>query len=548
MRHKNSLKYFSLLIIFVFFAGLSVTLFNFIDIPFDSDEATHALEGIQIATDIYHLDIKSFLNHFYFTEWYPPLLPTYLGLIFLFVKPSYWGARYAILLLSLIFIALMHRVSTKLTNDEKSGIVTTLLVATSPIVWIQSILCMEEIFAMIGMLTTIMVYSKVEQEKMSPEWVGLCMAGTMLIRLSTGIYVVGAIFILIMLDWLKKGKLQRNYLIRMISPFILFCIVWWGHPLKIENLISYIQASPPAYKSLDWTAIVYYWQSIVTTGAISPWIGIVILISLVNAIKHWRTRSWSIPLAFVIATWIVLLLKQQLNFRFFVGALSCSFIITGQSLVEFYTLIATSRMQWWKISISALTFIIITVSIIFMHRRIASFPMLIEVVYETDTDSLPIYTWIIKRINNDADIFLVNGWDHFSSAGLNFHLAMEKWPQQQLPRVIDVFLNDPEEKPELVDAFHTALKSTLRSYVVHIQNSPVPNSGAWWAYEPALKSCWNNGWQDKSSFWINVWDRSLEEDLLTNPSRYTRKPEQLIIRQKFRYPLLVEVKIAECQN
>jgi hypothetical protein len=548
LKYTNSVKYISLFIILVFYAGLSTTLFNLKDIPFDSDEATHALEGMRIATAIYHIDIASFLNHFYFTQWYPPLLPTYLGVFFVLLKPSYWSARYAILLLSLIFIALMHRVSSKLSNNEKSGLITTLLVTTSSIVWIQSVLCMEEILAMIGMLATMVVYSKVEREKSNPAWVGLCMAGTMLIRLSTGIYVAGAVFVLLMMNWLKNGKLQKKYIIRMITPFILFCIVWWGHPLKIKNLINYIQASPPAYESLGWHPIIYYWQSIVTAGAVSPWIGIVILMSLVNAIRHWRDNSWSIPLVFILATWIVLLIKQQLNFRFFIGALSCSFITTGQSLVELFDLLSASRLRRLKISIYALTFVIIAVSISFIYRRIASFPLLIEVVYETDIDSMPIYTWISKNVNKDGDIFMVNGWDQFSSAGLNFYLGMETWPQQQLPRVYDVFLVDPAEKPELVNAFHTALDSTVRSYVVHIENSPVPNSGAWWAYEPALQSCWNNGWQDETSFWIHMWDIRLEERIITNPNSYMDKTKHLITREKFWYPLFLELKVAECQN
>ena len=83
--------------------------------------------------------------------------------------------------------------------------------------------------------------------------------------------------------------------------------------------------------------------------------------------------------------------------------------------------------------------------------------------------------------------------------------------------------------------------------MVHLANSPVPNAGAWWAYAPALQACWHNGWQSTTSYWIHLWDENLEDRIMHHPFQYTDGAERLVAREKYRYPLLIEVKVAECQ-
>jgi hypothetical protein len=548
LKQRAYTKYIALFIVMVTYAGLSTVLFRLADVPFDSDEAQHALDGLQIAADIHHGDARSFLDHFYFTGWYPPLLPTYLGLFFTFLKPSYWSARYAILLLAIVYLALMYRVSGKLAKNPVSGLITMSLAATSPLLWIHGVLCMEEMLAMIGLLLTILAYVQAADGKAHPAWVGLGMAATLLARLSIGIYLAGAIALMLGFDWLKNGRVRFANTGRMIAPFLVICAIWWGHPAKIETLIDYIRASPPAYESLGWHQIGYYWSAIATSATASPLIGIVVLASVVSAILHWREKAWSLPLAILATTWMVLLFKRQLNLRFFVGGLSSAFLITGQSVTSFHSWLSAHREKWLSLSYRVLVLVVSAGTVPFLLARIASFPLLIEVAYETDPATTSLFAWVVGNVDDETPIFFVNGWDPISTSGLNFYLGMMTWPRWRFPQATDVLLVDPGKQPQLVEQFHAALSSAPKSYVVHLSNTPVPNAGAWWAYQPALQSCWPGDWQAATSFWASSWDGNLESEIMRRPFRYAYGASRLAARGNYRYPLLIETKIAECQH
>jgi len=532
----------------IVYAGLSLTLFSFADMPFDSDEALHALDGLQIAADIYHRDAKAFLEDFYFTGWYPPLLSTYLGLFFTLLKPSYWSARYLVLLLAIIYLALMYRVSDKLAKNPISGLTTMFLAATSPLIWIHSLLCMEEFLAMIGVLLTVLVYIQADRGKAHPAWVGLCMALTLLARLSIGVYLAAAIGLMLGIDWLKNGRARLAHTGRMIAPFVIICAVWWGHPAKIEDLINYIQASPPAYESLGWYEISYYWKAVVTTCTVNPLIGIVVLMSVVGAIFYWRDATWSLPLAILATTWIVLLLKRQLNLRFFISGLSAAFLITGRSVTKFHSLLAANKVKWLVRSYHVLVLVVFASTISFLSARTSAFPLLMEVAYETDPKTTKLFAWLANRVDGETPTFFVNGWDQLSTYSLNFYIGMMNWPHWRGPQTIDVSLVDPDEQPQHAAHFYNALDSTPRSYVVHLSNAPVSHAGAWWAYQPALRSCRNSDWQFETSFWTRLWDDDLENEIMRRPFHYAYQASHLAVRERYRYPLLIEVKVAECQH
>jgi len=548
LKRKIYSNYIALSIIMIMYAGLSILLFNLANIPFDSDEAIHALDGLRIASDIYHRDIKSFLEHFYFTGWYPPLLPTYLGFFFIFLKPSYWSARYPILLLAIICIALMYRVSKKLAKNSTAGLITLSLVATSPLVWMHSLLCMEEMLAILGVLLTVLVYIQVDKDKMHPSWVGVCMVATLLARLSVGIYLVGAVALMLILDWFKYGRERAIYIARILAPLTVFCVIWWGHPSKLENLFNYIQASPPAYESFSWRPIVYYWEAIMTVCTVSPLIGSVVLMAIVYAIFYRKDKTCFLPLALLITTWIVLLLKRQLNLRFFISGLFSAFIITGCIMTNLHSHISFSKKHYLKKLYTVFVVTIIVSSALFLFVRISSFPLLMEIAYETDSETVSLFAWVANKVDKETPIFFVNGWDQMSTSGFNFYAGMEAWPHWRSPQAIDVLLVDPDKQPQLVEQFHTALASTPKSYVIHLSNTPVPNAGAWWAYQSALHLCWQGEWQSETSFWIRSWDGSLENEIMRYPFQYMYQSERLALRESYWYPLLVEIRIAECRN
>jgi 4-amino-4-deoxy-L-arabinose transferase-like glycosyltransferase len=535
------------LIILITYAGLSGTLFRLAHIPLDSDEATHALDGLQIATDVSHGEVESFFEHFYFTSWYPPLFPTYLGLFFLSTQPAAWSARYAVLMLAVLYLALMYRVSGLLAANRVSGLVTLVLAATSPLIWTHSLLCMEEMLALIGVLLTILATIRAHKGQWHPSWVGTFMAGTLLTRTSIGIALAGAILLTLALDGLKRGRVRLAYAGRMLAPLIVVGLLWWGHPHKLEDLAQYIQASPPAYESLGWQEAGYYWRAVLTSSTVSPLAGAVVLLSIVSAALSWRKTASSLPLALILTTWIVLLLKKQLNTRFFIAALSAVFLLTGHTITKLSSSLLTRKGNGRKGAYALLALVLVVGTIPFLIARAWSFPFLMEVAYETDPEAHTLFAWIESETDRNAPIFLVNGWDQVSISGLNFYLGRTDWPDWQAPQATDVFLIDPEREPQHVDRFYSSLDAHARSYVVHLSNTPVPNAGAWWAYRPAVEACWDGDWQSVTSYWIHLWDIGLEAEILSHPFRYVNEAERLVARERYRYPLQIEAKVTICR-
>jgi hypothetical protein len=536
-----------LLILIATYALLTPVLFRLAELPFDSDEAVHALDGVRIAADIYYQDLSSLFNHLYFSQWYPPLLPTYLAPFFLTLGPTLWSSRYPILLLAMVHLALIFRVSKDLTNRPAAGLVTALLTATSPFLWIQSLVCMEEMLAMVGALASILAYVYVERQQLRPFWIGVVLAFTLLTKLPIGVYTSAGIFLAI---GLAPGKMDSKLRLtwRAFAPLLAVAAVWWAHPAKIQDTISYLQASPPAYESLGWQELTHFWSSMLTTYTVSPLAGALVLGSIGIAFLRWRDPEWRAPLAVLLVTWLAMVFKRQLNIRFFVSGVPVAFLLAGNSVSEYGPLLA----QWLKARKMAvlyylLVFVLLGGSFLYLGARVIGFPFLMEVAYETDTSATAIVSWVEDRVPRGTSVFLVNGWDQLSTSALGFHLHSARWPDPETPDAVSVSLEDPEEYPQAVPQFERALISHSKSYVVHLGNTPVPNAGAWWAYQPVLEACWSGDWFASRSFWIGVWDGGLKEDILSHPFFYAREANRESARSDLLYPLSVEVRVALCE-
>lgn len=547
MRQKTLARTTALAIILAMFAGLSLTLFRLAAVPFDSDEAIHALDGMQVAVDLYHGDLAALLDHVYFTGWYPPLLPTYLGVVFALVRPAYWSARYAVLLLAVIYAALTYRVAGKLATNVLAGLVALGLAATSPLVWLHGPVCMEEMLALIGMLLTILAFVRAQRGQGRPGWIGLGMAATLLTRISVGLYVIGAVGLLLGLDWLRRGRAGLLFGLRAAAPLAVASLFWWGHPAKLRTLSNYLQASQPDYAALSWPSLSYYWRAIVTSSTVSPIVGVVVLASIVGVLAYRRERIWRLPLAIIATTWGVLLIKRLLDLRFFMSGLTATFLITGLSVTKAHTALTTGGATWIRRTYRVLVLIILISTLPFLVARAISFPLLMEVAYETDVTTTDLFAWIEQRAEPATPVFFVNGWDQLSTLGLNVYLGKEAWPRWHGPQATDVLLVDPAREPDRVEAFYRVLASSPESYVVHLTNSPVPHAGAWWAYRPALETCWSGDWDAVTGVWVRLWDGAFRDQILRHPFRYVDPAARQAAREANGYPLLIEARAAVCR-
>ena len=110
-----------LALILVTYAFLIPVLFAHRAWPFDSDEAIHAIEGLQAAADLRNGRIGDLVQHLYLHRWYPPLLSLYLTPFLAILGPSYWAARLPLLLLFPVNLALLYRVGRLASRRPEGG-------------------------------------------------------------------------------------------------------------------------------------------------------------------------------------------------------------------------------------------------------------------------------------------------------------------------------------------------------------------------------------------------------------------------------------------
>ena len=142
-------------------------------------------------------------------------------------------------------------------------------------------------------------------------------------------------------------------------------------------------------------------------------------------------------------------------------------------------------------------------------------------------------------------IFLVNGWDQFSTAALEFHLAVKEWPAWEKPRVADVYLLRQPDNEAALPRFVEAVQAHETSVIVHLGNAPVPEAGAWDAYQAAIAGCWQGDASEQAGYWLHIWDGRVETETLARPFLYAGDSQS--VREQYWYNLLLEITATPCQ-
>jgi hypothetical protein len=529
----------------VTYALLMSVLFAYRTWPFDSDEAIHALEGLQLTKDLRGGQIADLAAHLYFHRWYPPLLSIYLMPFLAILGPSYWAARYPQLLLFLVNLALLYRVGRLLWRRWQAGIVAALLGATSPMLWMLALLCMEEPLAMTGLLLVIAGYARAVRQKLPWLWTGVALLFTLFARISTGAFMAIA---LLVACWFQPGRLKEKTRTtsQVFGPLAVGALIWWAHPYKLQNLRDYFLASTPRQSSITWPLLTHYWGQLLTTHTVGWIVGLILLVSIFLSLLRWREPVVRLLLALILIAWGALVIKRQLAPRLFFAALPPAFLLTG-----FQAGVLADRMKLRRTGIVRLMrgvllgglalYFLVAVGI-----RVLAFPFLMEVAYETDLPGEDARAWIAQQAT-EAKIFLVNGWDQFSAQALTWFRANLYWPHWDGERVVGFDLKDPEKRPDRVDDFQRAVVDSPGATIVHLGNTPVPDAGAWWAYQASLSACWDGEWEATTAFWVRIWDGGLEREILAHPVRFLRQADRELARQSLWYSLLVEVHIATCR-
>jgi hypothetical protein len=531
-------------LILVIYAFLTPVLFDHRAWPFDSDEAVHAIEGLQPAASLRNGRIGDMVQQLYFHRWYPPLLSLYLMPFLAILGPVYWAARFPLLLLFLVNLALLYRVGRLISGRAVGGMAVASLGATSPVLLVHALLCMEEMPAMTGLLLVVAAYVLWTRGKLGPRWTGIALAVTFVARISLGVFTAVALVTAYGMGRGRPGDKVRT-VAQLIGPLAITALVWWAHPYKWQGLTDYFQASAPGQPSFTWSLVVHHWLQLLSMHTPGLLVGILVVVSVLMSIRWWRKPPVRFLLVLLLVVWSALVLKRQLAPRLFLPALVPAFLLTGLqvgALAEKSARTAARFPPWTRqVLIGGLGLYLVAV----IGVRALTFPFVVEVVLESDPHSEEARAWIAQHVSADR-VLLINPWDHFSAPGLSWYLAQRRWPGWEPGQVYGVELRDPSEQPEAVADFQKAAMDAQGATIVHLGNVPVAEAGAWWAYQASLVACWDGEWEATKAFRVRVWDGRMEEEVLAHPLRFLREQDRKGARQALWYLLNWEVNIAIC--
>jgi hypothetical protein len=404
---------------------------------------------------------------------------------------------------------------------------------------------MEEPLAMTGLLLVVAGYALAERKKRHWLWTGVALLFTLFARISTGAFVALALLITC---WVQPGRLKEKTrtTLQVFGPLAVAALVWWAHPYKLQNLQDYFFASTPRQSSITWPLLTHYWGQLLTTHTVGWVVGLIVLVSIVLSLRRWKDPVVRLLLVLILVTWGALVIKRQLAPRLFFAALPPAFLLTGLQVSALADRMKLRQTRGVRLVQRVLLGGLALYLLVALGIRGLSFPFLMEVVYETDLPSEDARAWIAQQATEEK-IFLVNGWDQFSAQALTWYRAGMHWPHWDGERVVGFDLEDPARRPDKVADFQRAVLDSSEATIVHLGNTPVPNAGAWWAYQAALRACWDGEWEATTAFWIRIWDGGLEREILAHPDRFVRQADRDLARQSFWYALLFEVQTATCR-
>ena len=297
------------------------------NIPFDNDEANHAVDGWEVYHAFTNLNPADLYQSITNQGFYPPVHSLFVAAGYMFAGPSLVSSRIPTLInftLTLILLAwLTYKIAYRVSKNAPSGsclafagsATAVSLAVTSEVFVTNSVLCMLEMTgALFGMLLLFIVDQEDETPKQSTRWIRLVSAAFIamvifLTKYSFGIfYLPGLLIALITITWARKTS-HRNWfeVAAVVVVYVVGLVLWLlvtDHDTMMLFFIDHSQYTPIfSVENLLYLPRLWF-ERYSTTPVIAS---ISILLALIGLVRQWkelavRVAFWSIIAAFVVLT------------------------------------------------------------------------------------------------------------------------------------------------------------------------------------------------------------------------------------------------------
>ncbi len=426
-------------------ATIARQVIAFADYPFDSDEANHASSGLALFLELRAGDWPGFVREFYGQGFYPPGVSWLLALAYSLFGPSTLTAR--LFSTASFFLAMLMMWLFCQELDEKhgwwSGVIAATLTLSAQEILINSALAMLGMPGLLVSLAFLWGYVRAVKRP-SPRRLLLAsglLALTFLTKYTFGVVMLATVSLMelsLLGSWrqTKPAESLRSFLWRQArqrwvwlgAPFVLVMLIWLGHPDKLAGFFSFIRPLPSSEPWLSTNNILFYLRSFAFHHVPSPLFTVITGLGLLWAFINWRILEARLILIYFISGLVlIMLVNHPGNPRFIVTIAPAAHILTAMMLSRFVS--AWSSDDWRRklitVAILMIFVMVSALSVPIAAERMAAYPSVMEVVYETNPRLTDIAAWIKTQLPTQEKFYIVNYWDQFGPRAVAWHWALQ---------------------------------------------------------------------------------------------------------------------------
>jgi hypothetical protein len=484
-------------------AGLAITIiissFVFVvvarHIVVYSHYALHANRALRLAFDLKRGDLLAFLRDSYKESVYPPGAAWFESLFFLAFGASTVTARLFSLLAYVLAGFVLYALALEL--DERwgwlIGVAAVILFFTAQTLLVLAALSMLEMPGLLFSLLTLWIYLRRDKRSGSLVPVSLLATLTMLIKYPYGIVILGTLGLAELTrlpsekQWLRAGVRRWAAL---FGPALVLLTLWFAGEHKVADFVYYATLQP---KQTNWNSLdnlTYYPRSFSLHYVGGLAIALTGATAIIYAFYKWRQRPLRVLLLYGLVGTLIMTLKESNNPRFFATIAPAIYLLIG-SLVAFLVGTVSQRRRTGRAYFASLGIGVMLLAVVSSlptwYQRLAVYPALLEVKYETDPDARLLSEWISEQADQQR-LYFINPWDQFSTFAMEWYLATtQTYPEN---RFGDVFVPDTRLSaidPHRLEELEFQIRFYSTRYVVALEGG-LEGQQIWPEYEQALDS------------------------------------------------------------
>ncbi len=448
--------------------------------PFDADEANHALPALRMSNELRDGDLAGFAAEVGAQDFYPPGGAARLLPIFLTVGPSVNAARLASVVTLFLAVLVLFALAIEIDREHGwvAGLAAALLTLTSRPLLLYAGLSMLETVGLLASLLFLWAYIRATKQPGTGRFlvVSLLLAAVFLIKYSYGLVAlatVGLSELLVLPALLRQpawpSGVARRWL-PLFGPFALVLGAWFLSPGQLQSFFGYAQPLAAEEAWLSLRNAIYYPRSLALHYSPSLLFAVVYAAALVWAALRWRDNAVRIVLLFFLFGMAsVMFLNHPPNPRFIAPFAPAAHLLVGLMVADLWAAIHARQGRWQVAAVGlAVVAVLAVVGLSTVASRFRFAQSVLEARVETSPALAGMAGWVAATVEPGAPVLLVNYFDQFSPAIVEWGLAMD---QQATPAHVTGRLLEPASAAETA-ALREAVRSGDDAYLVLVEGSP----------------------------------------------------------------------------